>query len=598
MALAISREDTQVLLHGKNILQESTLDKYRTAGQITQTGLKFVSKLINDSYHKGEANPSGRLAIHEICLLADSLLTTCLETRYKNKVAERGISHPTTIDVDEVASGWCPELDDVEQLRSANKSVVGTGSVAGAKRCVDGYLAPGDVVKISLGVHIDGYTAQVSHSMVIYPTEKSENGEVKPTGPLLGGKADAYAAVHIAMETVVSLLACALTPEKTPRSLSAGGQITGHLIRTVVDSIASAYHCVVVPGSKVRRVRRFLAGQNEGIVAEREYKGVAWYESHQELAMLQKSAEATKDLVSVKPSSLHNSSAVPTDDFTVTPGEVYVIDIQMAPLDGVASGLVTLENADNFSGKSHRADQLVARPGAFVRDFAHSHTLKLKTSRQLLSKIDRQGVYPIKLSHLSDDFPVDVNVTGAPEIQAISKDLKSYRLGMSEILNNFLAIPNPIRLAKCVPWEKILSTANPAGSHGIDAAERTLPGQELPLPRLGISSLKLKSLLKHAVYVPVVRQSATVVLCTADAVPTGKSELLRLSGGNKTCQPSWIHSNYQLNTDDSIVQGIFQLAELSKDKRFGFSIRETQPLNRESASDRRNAGVAQDVEMS
>ncbi|SCV00350.1 LAME_0G09120g1_1 [Lachancea meyersii CBS 8951] len=596
MALAISREDTQVLLHQKNVLQESTLDKYRSAGQITQTGLKFVTKLINDSYHTGN---SRRLAIHEICLLSDSFLAACLESSYKNKVAERGISHPTTIDVDEVASGWCPEVDDVEQLRSANKNLSESGSTtAGCQRCVEGYLAPGDVVKITLGVHIDGYTAQVSHSVVIYPTEDSENGSKKPAGPLLGGKADAYAAVHIAMETVVSLLACALTPEKIPRFLTNNDQVTGHLIRTVVDTIAASYHCTVVPGSKVRRVRRFLAGQNEGIVAEREYKGVAWYESHQELALLQKSAESTQDLVKVQPSNRHNSTAVPTDEFAVTPGEAYAIDIQMAPLDGVSAGLVTLENADNFSGKSHRSDQLIARPGAYVRDFAHSYTLKLKTSRQLLGKIDRQGVYPVKLSYMSDTFPIDVTSAETSQMEAISKDLKSYRLGMSEISNNFLAIPNPIRIAKCIPWEKILNTANPAGSHGIDATERTLPGQELPLPRLGISSLKLKSLLKHAVSVPVARQSATVVLCTADVVSTGKSELLRLTGGNKTCQPSWIHSAYQLNKEDSIVQGIFQLAELSKDKRFGLSIRETQPLKKETAtSGFMSAPSTQDVEM-
>ncbi|CUS22545.1 LAQU0S06e00474g1_1 [Lachancea quebecensis] len=593
MALAISREDTQVLLHGKNVLEESTLDKYRSAGQITQTALKFVIKLINESYH---ADGKQRLAIHEICLLSDSFLTACLESSFKNKVAERGISHPTTLDVDEVASGWCPEVDDVEQLRSANKQM--PDSAPGCRRSVDGFLAPGDVVKVSLGVHIDGYTAQVSHTIVVYPTEEDESHGKVPTGPLLGGKADAYAAAHIAMETVVSLLACALTPEKLPRSLSSNNQVTGNLIRTVVDAIAASYKCVVVPGSKVRRVRRFLAGQNEGIVAEREYKGVAWYESHQELAMLQKSAESTKDLVAVKPSNRHNSSAVPTDEFTVSAGEVYVVDLQMAPLEGLAPGLITLETADNFSGKSHKADQLVARPGAYVRDFAHSHILKLKTSRQLLSKIDKQGVYPVKLSHLSDSFPIDTSCPSSSQIEAISRDLKSYRLGMSEILNNFLAIPNPIRIAKCIPWDKILSTANPAGSLGVDANERSLPGQELPLPRLGVSSLKLKSLLKHAVSVPVARQSSTVVLCASDVSSSGKAELLRLTGGKKTCQPSWIHSKYQMNQEDPLIQGVFQLAELSKDKRFGISIRETQPLKKENTL----AGItpnsaAQDIDM-
>ncbi|SCV04328.1 LAMI_0H15236g1_1 [Lachancea mirantina] len=576
MALAISHDDTQVLLHDKNVLEESVLDKYRSAGQITQTALKFVAGLINESYHE---KSSHRIPIHELCLLGDSFMATCLESFYKNKVAERGIAHPTSIDVDEIASGWSPEIDEIEQLRASNKSI--SDSASGSRRSVDGLLQPGDLVTISLGVHIDGYTSQVSHTMVIYPVSTDEKEQNVPQGPLLGSKADAYAAAHIAMETVVSLLACAATPGKLPSALSGSQQnVTGHLIRTVVDTIARSYHCCVVPGSKVRRVRRFLAGQNEGVVAERGFKGVSWSESHQEATMLQRSAQDTQELLKVQPSKLNNESAVPTDDFTVLPGEAYVIDIQMAPLEGLAPGLITLETVDNFSGKSHRSDQLLAKPCSYVRDFAHSYVLKLKTSRQLLTKIDRQGVYPVKLSYLSDAFPLDVTQPDPSSMEQLSKDLKSYRLGISEITNNYLAIPNPIYVAKSLPWDKILNSANPSGRLGIDANARSLPGQELPLPRLNISSLKLKSLLKHAVSVPVARESATVIICSGDVVSSGKPELLRVTGGSKTCQPSWIHSKFQLDPNDPLVQGIFQLAELAKDKRFGIATRETQPLKR------------------
>lgn len=214
MALAISHEDTQVLLRDKNVLQDSTLDKYRHAGQISQTALAFVCNLINQSYHH---QTGARVPIHELCLLTDSFLSTCLESAFKNKVNERGIAHPTTIDVDELASGWCPELDDVDVLKNWNKNVSADeagSTVNGYKRCIDGFLQPGDVVTITLGCHIDGYTSQVSHTMVIYPTAENEQNVKVPTGPLLAGKADAVAAAHIAMETVVALLGCALTPEK------------------------------------------------------------------------------------------------------------------------------------------------------------------------------------------------------------------------------------------------------------------------------------------------------------------------------------------------------------------------------------------------
>ena len=563
MSLAISHEDTELLLKDKNVLQESVLDKYRTAGQVTQTALKYITDSINNSYHC-EQQP--QLRIPELCILGDSFMVARLEQFYKNKVNERGIALPTTIDVDSVAQGWCPELDDVENIQNKNKTSPFLSSATGA-------LRPGDLVKITLGVHIDGYTSQVSHTMVIYPPGP------QPQGPLLGIKADAVAAAHIAMESVVALLACALTPEKLPSSLDDGTHaVNGRNIRLVADTVARSYNCCIVPGSRVRRVRRFLAGQNEGIVAERDFKGVVWTESHQESQLLA-SAGQTGQEVALRSEATAN--AVPSDDFNVKPGEVYVVDLKMCPLGEITKkGLVTLQDVDAYSGKSHKSD-LVARSGAHLRDFAHTYTLKLKTSRQLLTKIDRNGVYPFKLSHLSSEFPLQVE--GSPDQWvALKRDLKSYRLGMSEITNNYLCVDCPIRLAKWVPWDHILKTTNNNGTLSYDAtATLALPGHEVPLPNLGVSALKLKSLVnscQESQALPVSRECSTVVLCGSDVTKGERPELLRVTGGSKTCNASWVHSKYELNPEDAIVHGIFQLSQLTKDRRFGLLLRETQPM--------------------
>ena len=142
----------------------------------------------------------------------------------------------------------------------------------------------GDIVTITLGVHIDGYAANVSHTVVIYPTGVTIDNELKPPGPLLGSKADSICAAHIATETVVALLGMALTPEKLPTQLDPNNTklVTGKQIRNIVNSIAESFNCTVVPGSKVRRIRRFLAGQAEGVVAEKDFKGVVGSESDQE----------------------------------------------------------------------------------------------------------------------------------------------------------------------------------------------------------------------------------------------------------------------------------------------------------------------------
>lgn len=591
MELAVSREDTEILLKDRNVLQDSVIDKYRTAGQICQTALKYVTGLVNDSYHRGSsAKP---LTIAELCLLTDSFMLARLEQSYKNKVNERGIAMPTCIDIDQVSNGWCPEIDDVSNIFNLNKDVSETD---GLYSSVTGVLRAGDIIKISLGVHVDGYTSQVSHTMVIYPVDETLPSDQRvPTGPLLGGKADAIAATHIAMDTVVALLACALTPEKIPASLTLNGQnqITGGVIRNVVDKIAQSYNCCVVPGSRVRRIRRFLAGQNEGVIAEREYKGVAWAESHQEAQLLAKVAEQQQgevnELTMSKRSTqnVEAASAIPTDDFVVQAGEVYLIDLKMCPLEQCnKQGLLTLEDVDSFSGKSHKSDKLVSRSGSYVRDFAQSHILKLKTSRKLLTKIDNHGVYPFKLSHLSPSLPLNPDDEES-QVHDLKNDLKSFRLGMSEISNNYLCLECPIQIAKWVPWDHILKSTNSKGNTGYDAtASFTLPGHELPLPKLGVSSLKLKSLMKssEAIYLPVARECSTVVLCGSDVSVSDKPELLKATGGSKTCQPSWVHSKYELNTADSVVQGIFQLAALSKDKRFGISLRETQPMKYSSTN--------------
>ena len=606
MELAISHEDSEILLRDKNVLQEAVVNKYRMAGQIAQTALKFLTNLINNIYHyKTVAQP---LTISELCLLTDSFIINTLEQHYKHKVNERGIATPTTIEVDQVNENWAPELDDVDNLYKWNNN--GMSPDAPYSSSVTGFLKTGDVVKLSLGVYIDGYTANVSHTMVIYPVTQSETvsdqsttgANVVPTGPLLGVKADAVAATHIAMETVVALLGCALTPEKLPSSL--GTVVNGQLIRLVVDSIAQSYNCCVVPGSKVRRIRRFLAGQNEGVVAERDYKGVVWTEADQETALFE-SSEA-KDMAVVASSNdsgntatgelalnIRDSSAIPTDDFTVKAGEVYTIDLRLAPVGQFTKkGLVTLETVDSYTGKSSKSDTLAARSGIFLRDFTQTHILKLRTSKQLLNKIDRHGVYPFKLAHLSSGFPLDTKNDGmsttdySAQLDVIKQDLKSFRLGMSEISNNYLCSERPITVAKWVPWEYILSASNESGNLSYDATQPlTLPGHELPLPRLGVSSLKLKTLINNcneSQDVVVTRECNTVVLCDSNVGTNGRPELLRLTGGPRTCAPSWVHSEYELNGNNNVIQGVIQLATLAKDKRFGILIRETHPMKQSS----------------
>lgn len=551
MQLAVHQDDADILLKERNQLDQAILDKYRTAGQITQTGLKYIISLINDSYHLGKV--SQPYTCQELCVLGDSYLLKLLSKVYNNGVREKGISTPVSFELNDITSGFSPELDDDAKF----------------------IFKAGDIVTISFGVHIDGYTANVSHTVVIYPPGVQGDNGIGPEGPLLGAKADAICASHIATETIVALLGLALAPEKLPEQLKYGNQISGKQIRALVDSVAESFNCVVIPGSKVRRIRRFLAGQAEGIVAETDFKGVVWDESSQESNLLNKSNEITKKELVLHDSSLpkpaSKNSAIPSDEFVVVPGEVYQIDIKMASLsDFNEVGIVTLEEVDQFTGKNNKSE-FNTKSTIHIRDFAINHQLKLKTSRRLLGQVDKEfSVYPFKLSYTSSNFPIDANEDLGNQVEAITKDLKSNRLGLAELANRHLINSRPIQTAKFIPLEKILNAANPTGKHGIDANKPVLPGMELPLPNLGISSLKLKSLLKFGKPIAVARELTAVVINNID------QDVIRLTGGSKTSAPSWVHSNFKLSGE--YLDSINQLVQLTQDKRFGIQIRECQPF--------------------
>lgn len=543
MQLAVNQEDTNILLGERNTLSESVLDKYRTAGHITQTTLKYITQLINDSYHLNKTPKP--FTVQELCVLGDSMLVKLLSNVYNNsdKVREKGIAHPVSIDVNEFVNNVSPELD-------ANSP--------------EYTLQQGDVATITVGTQIDGYTALSSHTVVIYPPGVLVDNELKPAGPLLGAKADAMAATYIATEAVVALLGLALTPEKMASvpGLENTSAITGSIIRSMVDSIAESFGCVVIPGSKVRRVRRFLAGQAEGIVAERDFKGVVWDESSQEASLLQKSTGSDL-IVHSNPGaqSTNNSSAIPTDEFVVEAGEVYNIDLRLcSTADFEVKGLITLEDVQDI------------KPTVFIRDVAITHHLRLKGARKLLGIVDRDfSVYPFKLTHTCESFPVKFEEGNVSEqLEAIKGQVKVHKLGLSELTNRYLARPKPIQAVKHIPFSKILTTSNPTGKHGIDAAKLTLPGKEIPLPQLNISAVKLKSLLKFGARAPAVaRESTTVVLNNLN------NELLRLTGGNQAVRPSWVHSKYQLS--GPYAGQVQQLSQLVQDQRFGIKVKEVQP---------------------
>ncbi|ODV90562.1 hypothetical protein CANCADRAFT_107887 [Tortispora caseinolytica NRRL Y-17796] len=296
----IQNAEQSVLLDEKNILREDVVQKYHVAGQICQTALKHALRQIQ------LGAPIGK-----ICLEVDSIVRNLTAKVYED-VKEKGIAEPTTISIDNVYMGSRPE---------------GSGSPA----------SPGSLAKISFGAHIDGYTAKVAHTAVVQASRE---------GPVEGDAANVVCASHFATEAAVQLLA--------------QGHGRSSVLRDVVERAAAAYGCSVIPGTRIRRIRRFLVGQSElsdESGGELQYKGMVW-------PLAEPRSEGDDD----------------DDDVVAEAGEVWLVDVRVAA---------------SKSGKQRAVDE---KARVYCRDFGVHHDLKVKTSRTLLGKIDKAfSVYPFSL---------------------------------------------------------------------------------------------------------------------------------------------------------------------------------------------------------
>lgn len=179
--------------------------KYRMAGDFANAALKEVV-----------AACKAGAKVLELCELGDASIVKHTATVFnkpqivngeKVKI-ERGIAFPTSVSVNHVLGNFCPRDTDA---------------------AVE--IADGDVVKIELGVHIDGYVAGVTHTVVV-------GGK-----PSVARGGDAVAAAHTALEA-------------TLRCLRPGTKSTE--IEKVVTAVGEAYGVKPIENVKCTSMKRFV----------------------------------------------------------------------------------------------------------------------------------------------------------------------------------------------------------------------------------------------------------------------------------------------------------------------------------------------------
>jgi methionine aminopeptidase len=111
--------------------------------------------------------------IFELCLWSDGQIYEELSKVYNKKPTFKGIAFPTTISVNEVCGYNAPLIEDSTNIKE------------------------GDLVKIELGAHIDGFAAFVGHTIVV---QSDKNAAVT------GKKADVILAAYKAAQAALRLL--------------------------------------------------------------------------------------------------------------------------------------------------------------------------------------------------------------------------------------------------------------------------------------------------------------------------------------------------------------------------------------------------------
>merc|ERR1711936_836080 len=147
-----------------NISDDLVVTKYKMAAEITNKVLKEVVTACVAS-----------ASVRELCMLGDRRLTEETGKAFKkDKKLTKGIAFPTCLSVNHAICHFSPLVSESDVI-----------------------LADGDVVKIDMGAHIDGFIAVVAHTVVVGSSASN---------PVTGKKADALLAAHLASEAALRLV--------------------------------------------------------------------------------------------------------------------------------------------------------------------------------------------------------------------------------------------------------------------------------------------------------------------------------------------------------------------------------------------------------
>lgn len=211
MVEARERGSSEEDFKDENFLEKpAILDKYKAAAQITNAALLKVIALCVVGAD-----------IHTVCQEGDKYMNEELLKVFNNKKSkklERGIAFPTCISVNHVMGHFSPFADESAQLQE------------------------GDVAKIDLGCHLDGFVAQAAHTVVVSADPKSK---------ISGKKAEVTLAAYHAFRAAQRLIK---------------EQGTNTSVTQVIAKVSEVFGCNPVEGVLSHKVKKHLIDGNDVII--------------------------------------------------------------------------------------------------------------------------------------------------------------------------------------------------------------------------------------------------------------------------------------------------------------------------------------------
>lgn len=193
----------------QTIAEDLVVTKYKMGGDIANRALTLVVE---------EAKPG--VSVLSLCQKGDAfIMAETGKVFKKEKEMKKGIAFPTSVSVNNCVCHFSPLKSDPD--------------------CT---LKDGDLVKIDLGVHVDGFIANVAHSFVVGATKEN---------PVTGRKADVVKAAHLCAEAALRLV-------------KPGSQNTQ--VTEAWNKIAKSFKCTPIEGMLSHQLKQHVIDGEKTII--------------------------------------------------------------------------------------------------------------------------------------------------------------------------------------------------------------------------------------------------------------------------------------------------------------------------------------------